>query len=35
MDPTPTPDTRLLLPSGIGVFGIELWVRKLAEDKLA
>ena len=29
-DPTPTPDTRLLLPSGISVVGIESCVRKLA-----
>ena len=28
---TPTPDTLLLLPSGIRVSGVESWVRKLAE----
>ena len=34
LESTPTPDTLLLLPSGITVFGIESWLRKLAEDKL-
>jgi len=29
-----TPDTVLLLPSGISVCGIETWVRKLDEDTL-
>ena len=29
---TLTPDTRLLLPSGSSVFGIELWVRKLGDS---
>ena len=31
MDSTPTPDTLLLLPSGIRVSGVESWVRKLAD----
>ena len=31
LDSTPTPDTLLLLPSGIRVSGVESWVRKLAE----
>ena len=30
-DPTQSPDTQILLPSGIGVLGIESWVQKLAE----
>ena len=30
-DSSPSPDTLLLLPSGIGVSGIETRVRKLAE----
>jgi len=30
-DSSPSPDTLLLLPSGISVSGIESWVRKLAE----
>jgi len=30
LDPTPTPDTLLLLPSAIRVSGVESWVRKLA-----
>ena len=30
-DSSPSPDTLLLLPSGINVSGIETWVRKLAE----
>ena len=28
---TPTPDTLLLLPSGIRVSGVESWVQKLAD----
>ena len=28
---TPTPDTLLLLPSGISVSGVESWVRKLVD----
>ena len=31
LDPSPSPDTLLLLPSGISVSGIETWVRKLAD----
>ena len=31
MDSTPSPNTLLLLPSGISVSGIELWVRKLSD----
>ena len=31
LDSSPSPDTLLLLPSGISVSGIESWVRKLAE----
>jgi len=31
-DSSPSPDTLLLLPSGISVSGIESWARKLAED---
>ena len=34
-DSTPTPDTLLLLPSGISVSGVESWVRKLAQKVLA
>ncbi len=30
-DSTPTPDTLLLLPSGIRIVGIESWARKLAD----
>jgi hypothetical protein len=30
-DPSPSPDTLLLSPSGISVSGIESWARKLAE----
>ena len=30
-DSTPTPDTLLLLPSGIKISGIESWVQKLAD----
>ena len=30
-DSSPSPDTLLLLPSGISVSGIETWVRKLAD----
>ena len=32
-DSTPTPDTLLLLPSGISVSGIRSWAEKLAELK--
>ena len=28
---TPSPDTHILLPSGISVSGIETWMRKLAD----
>ena len=31
LDSTPTPDTLLLLPSGIKISGIESWVQKLAD----
>jgi len=31
LDSTPTPDTLLLLPSGITVSGVESWIRKLAD----
>ena len=31
MEQTPTPDTLLLLPSGIRIVGIESWARKLAD----
>ena len=31
LDSTPTPDTLLLLPSGIRVSGVESWARKLAD----
>ena len=31
LKPTPTPDTLLLLPSGIRVSGVESWVQKLAD----
>ena len=31
LDSTPTPDTLLLLPSGISVSGIESWVHKFAD----
>ena len=30
-EPSPSPDTLLLLPSGIGVSGIESWAHKLAD----
>jgi hypothetical protein len=30
-DSTPTPDTQLLLPSGITLLGVENWVTKLAD----
>ena len=30
-NPTQSPDTQILLPSGIVVFGIDSWVQKLAE----
>ena len=33
-DSAPTPDTLLLLPSGIRVSGVESWVRQLAEVTL-
>ena len=32
-DSTPSPDTLLLLPSGISVSGIRSWAEKLAELK--
>ena len=35
LDPSPSPDTLLLLPSGISVSGIESWVRKLTQKVLA
>jgi len=31
LDSSPSPDTLLLLPSGISVSGIESWAHKLAE----
>ena len=31
LDSTSTPDTLLLLPSGIRVSGVESWVQKLAD----
>ena len=31
LDSSPTPDTLLLLPSGISVSGVESWARKLAD----
>ena len=31
LDSTPTPDTLLLLPSGISVSGIRSWMEKLAD----
>ncbi len=31
LDSSPSPDTLLLLPSGISVVGIESWARKLVE----
>ena len=31
LDSTPTPDTLLLLPSGITVSGVESWIRMLAD----
>ena len=34
-DSSPSPDTLLLLPSNISVFGIESWVRKLAQKVVA
>ena len=34
LDSTSTPDTLLLLPSGIRVSGVESWVQKLADDTL-
>jgi hypothetical protein len=30
-DPTPSPDTHILLPSGITLLGVENWVTKLAD----
>ena len=31
LDPTPSPNTQILLPSGIIVFGVNDWVTKLAD----
>ena len=34
-DPSPSPNTLLLLPSNISVSGIASWVRKLVQTVLA
>jgi hypothetical protein len=31
LDPTPSPNTHILLPSGITLLGVENWVTKLAD----